>query len=100
MDVVELDAISQLAFQGVPDTPRLRSLYWKLLLRYLPPERAKWQETMTSKRAKYDAIKQYATSLDAPRPVAPESPVSQIMKAVEEKAKEEREKKTESKKRK
>ena len=42
MDVVDLDAVHALAFQGVPDAADLRPLYWKLLLGYLPADRAQW----------------------------------------------------------
>lgn len=73
MDVVDLDAVHALAFQGVPDAADLRPLYWKLLLGYLPADRAQWAEALASKRSRYATIKQYATRLDGPRP-EPASP--------------------------
>lgn len=68
MDVVDLDAVHALAFQGVPDAADLRPLFWKLLLGYLPPNRSKWAETLAGKRRHYQNIKQYTTRLDGPRP--------------------------------
>ena len=68
MDIVDLDVVHALAFQGVPDAADLRPLFWKLLLGYLPPDRGQWAETLAAKRSRYQAIKQYATRLDGPRP--------------------------------
>ena len=36
---VDVKRLRQLCFYGVPDQPSLRSLTWKLLLDYLPPQR-------------------------------------------------------------
>ena len=68
MDVVDLDAVHALAFQGVPDAADLRPLFWKLLLGYLPPDRTQWASTLAEKRRRYEGFKQYATRLDGPRP--------------------------------
>ena len=69
MEVVDMDVVRSLAFYGIPDTPDLRPIFWKLLLGYLPPETAAWEKHLAAKRACYQQIKQYTTRLDAPRPM-------------------------------
>eukprot|EP01117_Protostelium_nocturnum_P010817 TRINITY_DN3900_c0_g1_i1.p1 TRINITY_DN3900_c0_g1~~TRINITY_DN3900_c0_g1_i1.p1 ORF type:complete len:400 (+),score=59.88 TRINITY_DN3900_c0_g1_i1:385-1584(+) len=39
---------------GVPDYPGLRSVYWKLLLSYLPRDRSIWQEVLDKGRKSYN----------------------------------------------
>lgn len=69
---VPLEALRRLCFiDGVPDgvasTPRLRALAWKLLLGYLPPDRAEWPSHLRSQRALYAAWRQELT-IDPRRP--------------------------------
>eukprot|EP01063_Lacrimia_lanifica_P035282 TRINITY_DN6695_c0_g1_i1.p1 TRINITY_DN6695_c0_g1~~TRINITY_DN6695_c0_g1_i1.p1 ORF type:complete len:618 (+),score=218.89 TRINITY_DN6695_c0_g1_i1:69-1922(+) len=42
------------AGRGVPDD--LRGVYWRLLLKYLPPEKAEWEGALAAKRATYRAF--------------------------------------------
>jgi hypothetical protein len=69
---VPLEALRRLCFtDGVPDgvasTPWLRALAWKLLLGYLPPDRAEWPSHLRSQRALYAAWRQELT-IDPRRP--------------------------------
>lgn len=53
-DTIDLTALRHLAFKGIPeDHPSIRSLVWKLLLGYLPPERSQWERTSQRKEAEY-----------------------------------------------
>lgn len=38
------------AHGGIPEKPGLRALCWKLLLGYLPPQRAQWEEWLQKQR--------------------------------------------------
>jgi len=41
--VINVEELRETCFGGVPDdVSGLRSLVWKILLRYLPSERSKW----------------------------------------------------------
>lgn len=54
-DVVDLRAVAALAFAGVPEQDAgLRSIVWKLLMAYLPAERARWADTLRRKRLEYE----------------------------------------------
>jgi hypothetical protein len=59
-DTVDLAALRQLAFVGIPEELRIRGLYWKLLLGYLPPERSQWSAVLGERRQRYQA---YCTHL-------------------------------------
>lgn len=54
-ETVDLAALRQLAFVGVPEELRIRGLYWKLLLGYLPPERSQWAAVLQDRRQQYQA---------------------------------------------
>eukprot|EP01116_Phalansterium_solitarium_P003849 TRINITY_DN14678_c0_g1_i1.p1 TRINITY_DN14678_c0_g1~~TRINITY_DN14678_c0_g1_i1.p1 ORF type:complete len:392 (-),score=125.11 TRINITY_DN14678_c0_g1_i1:48-1223(-) len=55
---VDLDALRQLAWKGVPC--EVRAMVWKLLLEYLPTNRDRRAATLERKRAEYaDCIPQY-----------------------------------------
>ena len=56
-DTVDLAALRQLAFVGVPEELRIRGLYWKLLLGYLPPERSRWAPVLQDRRRQYQAYR-------------------------------------------
>jgi len=68
MESLDKEVISELAFNGIPDKHRIRSLYWKFLLGYLPAEHNCWDSALKQKRAKYYALKKSVTSLTGPRP--------------------------------
>jgi len=53
MDIIDFQTIQKLAFSGIPDSPGLRSIFWKLLLSYLPQERNQWQEILHRNRNVY-----------------------------------------------
>ena len=100
MESIEPHVIAFLAFQGVPDKPRLRSLYWKVLLGYLPTEHNKWEQTLAEQRKRYADLKKLMTSLDQPRPQPKEKPSSlmdKIMAKIEEEEQEERKAREEGK---
>ncbi|KAG9395483.1 Rab-GTPase-TBC domain [Carpediemonas membranifera] len=51
---IDLREISRLANFGVPDGLRLRPIYWKLMLGYLPTDRKLWESTLKDMRDLYD----------------------------------------------
>ncbi|KAM3353452.1 hypothetical protein ACQJBY_024554 [Aegilops geniculata] len=55
--VIDLDELRMLAAQGVPDGAGVRSTVWKLLLGYLPKDRALWEQELAKKRSQYEAFK-------------------------------------------
>eukprot|EP00879_Flechtneria_rotunda_P005730 GHRR01006031.1.p1 GENE.GHRR01006031.1~~GHRR01006031.1.p1 ORF type:complete len:476 (+),score=176.35 GHRR01006031.1:122-1549(+) len=50
---INLDELRRLAFQGIPDKDGLRSMTWKLLLGYLPPDPSEWDKVLARKRTEY-----------------------------------------------
>ncbi|CAM0884230.1 unnamed protein product [Alopecurus aequalis] len=54
--VIDLDELRMLAAQGVPDGAGVRSTVWKLLLGYLPNDRALWEQELAKKRSQYEAF--------------------------------------------
>ncbi|XP_021751288.1 TBC1 domain family member 13-like isoform X2 [Chenopodium quinoa] len=42
---------------GFPDAPAIRSTVWKLLLGYLPSDRAMWPSELANKRSQYNHFK-------------------------------------------
>ena len=53
IDPVDLKVIRRLAFQGLPDEPGLRGMYWKLLLNFLPRQKSLWEEETNKQRRIY-----------------------------------------------
>ncbi|XP_062229116.1 TBC domain-containing protein C1952.17c-like isoform X2 [Phragmites australis] len=51
--VIDLDELSMLAAQGVPDGAGVRSTVSKLLLGHLPNDRSLWAQEMAKKRSEY-----------------------------------------------
>eukprot|EP00041_Stephanoeca_diplocostata_P019374 m.417514 g.417514 ORF g.417514 m.417514 type:complete len:493 (+) comp21287_c0_seq1:145-1623(+) len=51
---LDLRRIRNMCHGGIPDKPGLRSLYWKILLDYLPLEPEEWEESLTKRRKLYD----------------------------------------------
>ncbi|XP_045785014.1 TBC1 domain family member 13 [Maniola jurtina] len=52
-DVINIEQLQKLAFNGVPEEKGLRSLVWKILLHYIPHEKDAWQSTLVKKRQLY-----------------------------------------------
>lgn len=50
---LDLKKLKKLCFCGIPDQPSLRSLTWKILLNYLPMERAEWGNYLSTQRNTY-----------------------------------------------
>ncbi|EFA75392.1 TBC1 domain family member 13 [Heterostelium album PN500] len=50
---LDLTIIQHLAEQGIPESQGLRSLYWKILLRYLPLDQSHWETSLKSSREIY-----------------------------------------------
>ncbi|PRP89079.1 hypothetical protein PROFUN_01799 [Planoprotostelium fungivorum] len=51
---VDFKKVKQLAFDGIPDHPGLRSVYWKILLGYLPTDKSAWSSFLVRNRKLYD----------------------------------------------
>ena len=48
-----MSVIRRLAFQGIPDKPGLRAIYWKLLLGFLPLDQSQWESETKKQRQVY-----------------------------------------------
>ncbi|KAL8106182.1 uncharacterized protein LOC141678319 [Apium graveolens] len=55
--VISLSELRRLASQGIPDGVGVRSAVWKLLLGYLPSDRALWPSEVAKKRSQYKNFK-------------------------------------------
>ncbi|WOH13512.1 hypothetical protein DCAR_0833022 [Daucus carota subsp. sativus] len=55
--VISLTELRRLASQGIPDGAGVRSAVWKLLLGYLPGDRALWPSELAKKRSQYKNFK-------------------------------------------
>ncbi|KAK7247093.1 hypothetical protein RIF29_41970 [Crotalaria pallida] len=55
--VIDMRELRRLACQGIPDSPGIRSIVWKLLLGYLPPDRGLWSSELANKRSQYKQFK-------------------------------------------
>jgi len=51
--LISLSKIRALAIEGIPEANGLRSMYWKILLRYLSGETAEWDTFLHKKRSTY-----------------------------------------------
>eukprot|EP01120_Amphizonella_sp_Union-15-10_P002986 TRINITY_DN13288_c0_g1_i1.p1 TRINITY_DN13288_c0_g1~~TRINITY_DN13288_c0_g1_i1.p1 ORF type:complete len:373 (+),score=62.57 TRINITY_DN13288_c0_g1_i1:104-1222(+) len=51
--IIDLDLLRSLAFDGIPDQNGLRSLYWKVLLNYLPLKTSTWTQHLAERRGIY-----------------------------------------------
>ncbi|CAJ1939138.1 unnamed protein product [Sphenostylis stenocarpa] len=56
--VVDMSELRSLSCQGIPDAAGIRSIVWKLLLGYLPPERGLWSSELAKKRSQYKQFKE------------------------------------------
>ena len=52
-DRIDLESFRQLCFGGVPEVKGLRSISWRLLLNYLPPEKNEWKDYISKQRKLY-----------------------------------------------
>lgn len=50
---IDIKKCRKFCFEGIPDKPSLRSLAWKLLLYYLPPDRSEWNILLEKQRSLY-----------------------------------------------
>ncbi|KAJ7334365.1 hypothetical protein OS493_014676 [Desmophyllum pertusum] len=50
---IDLKHLKRLCFSGIPDGSGIRSICWKLLLGYLPPQKDLWPETLKRQRSTY-----------------------------------------------
>ncbi|KAH3732771.1 TBC1 domain family member 13 [Pelomyxa schiedti] len=53
IQIINISAVRNMAFGGIPEQNHLREPYWKLLLNYLPLDRAKWDNYLKEQRAIY-----------------------------------------------
>ncbi|XP_041986626.1 TBC1 domain family member 13 [Aricia agestis] len=53
-EIIDLEQLRKLAFNGIPEDNGLRPLVWKILLNYIPPEKSSWESTLTKKRQLYN----------------------------------------------
>ncbi|KAI8372310.1 rab-GTPase-TBC domain-containing protein [Choanephora cucurbitarum] len=51
--VIDMKSFREACFQGIPDEPGLRSLAWKVLMGYLPPDKRMWASTLKTQRLNY-----------------------------------------------
>ncbi|WMV31384.1 hypothetical protein MTR67_024769 [Solanum verrucosum] len=56
--IINLGEVRRLASQGIPDGPGIRAIVWKLLLGYLPTEKALWPTELAKKRPQYKQFKE------------------------------------------
>uniref|UniRef100_M1BAC5 RabGAP/TBC domain-containing protein n=1 Tax=Solanum tuberosum TaxID=4113 RepID=M1BAC5_SOLTU len=56
--IINLGEVRRLASQGIPDGPGIRAIVWKLLLGYLPTEKALWPTELAKKRPEYKQFKE------------------------------------------
>lgn len=56
--VINLREVRRLASMSIPDAPGIRPTVWKLLLGYLPCDRAMWSSELAKKRSQYKHFKE------------------------------------------
>ncbi|KAL2463358.1 Ypt/Rab-GAP domain of gyp1p superfamily protein [Forsythia ovata] len=56
--IINMGELRRIASQGIPDGAGIRSTVWKLLLGYLPPDRALWPSELAKKRSQYMHFKE------------------------------------------
>ena len=50
---IDLKELEKHCFQGIPENNTIKAKCWKILLRYLPLERDRWEEHLKSQRDLY-----------------------------------------------
>ncbi|PWA88592.1 ypt/Rab-GAP domain of gyp1p superfamily protein [Artemisia annua] len=56
--IINIGELRQLAALGIPDAPGIRSTVWKVLLGYLPIDKALWASELTKRRSQYKRFKE------------------------------------------
>ncbi|XP_009610516.1 uncharacterized protein LOC107801189 [Nicotiana tabacum] len=56
--IINMGEVRRLASQGIPDGAGIRATVWKLLLGYLPTEKALWPTELAKKRSQYKHFKE------------------------------------------
>ncbi|CAN4120807.1 unnamed protein product [Withania somnifera] len=56
--IINMGDVRRLASQGIPDGAGIRATVWKLLLGYLPTEKALWPTELAKKRSQYKNFKE------------------------------------------
>ncbi|XP_022875023.1 TBC1 domain family member 13 isoform X3 [Olea europaea var. sylvestris] len=56
--IINMGELRRIASQGIPDGDGIRATVWKLLLGYLPPDRALWPSELAKKRSQYKHFKE------------------------------------------
>ncbi|KAM3327139.1 TBC1 domain family member 13 [Capsicum chacoense] len=56
--IINMGEVRKLASQGIPDGAGIRATVWKLLLGYLPTEKALWPTELAKKRSQYKNFKE------------------------------------------
>ncbi|XP_004247865.1 uncharacterized protein [Solanum lycopersicum] len=56
--IINMGEVRRLASQGIPDGAGIRATVWKLLLGYLPTEKALWPTELVKKRSQYKHFKE------------------------------------------
>ncbi|KAK4356837.1 hypothetical protein RND71_022447 [Anisodus tanguticus] len=56
--IINMGEVRRLASQGIPDGAGIRATVWKLLLGYLPAEKALWPTELAKKRSQYKNFKE------------------------------------------
>nr|XP_023018903.1 TBC1 domain family member 13 [Leptinotarsa decemlineata] len=52
-EVINIRHLKKISFNGIPDDQGKRSLCWRLLLNFLPPDQKKWESYLADKRNLY-----------------------------------------------
>lgn len=55
---IDKDKLCMIIYEGLDESPSLRSLIWKILLNYLPLNIYEWEETLNKNRNQYKALKE------------------------------------------
>ncbi|KAJ2954467.1 hypothetical protein O0L34_g2745 [Tuta absoluta] len=84
-DVINIEQLQKLAFNGIPDEKGLRSLVWKILLHYIPHEKNVREATLQKKRQLYkqfidEIIVSPGGESDHPLNISPDSSWSNYFK--------------------
>ncbi|CAI9290484.1 unnamed protein product [Lactuca saligna] len=56
--IINMRELRRLASEGIPDSAGIRSTVWKLLLAYLPCDKALWSSELAKKRSQYNQFKE------------------------------------------
>ncbi|VDK33168.1 unnamed protein product [Taenia asiatica] len=54
--LIDLDYLRKACLLGCPENNKIRSVVWKLLLNYLPPQKSLWDSTLSKTRKEYEGF--------------------------------------------